>query len=1250
MSEARSPPSDTARADTSPRHGASRRDREFRRYAEAVVGLRRSAEGQAVSSRDLSLTAFAQLIALRLHAKRGIISLFDKERQYIIAEATRTLSLQQDAVHDVADEIQFGASVLERHDGDFYRKTLKGRFFEVNDLLGDEKYASHPLVTNTRYSARSYAGVPIKTPTGYTIGVLSFLDDRKRDGGLTHQEVTFMHDVAKTIMAHLEGCRTIVRHSRGIKMVTGLSRFVEGKAGAEEELEGSYRDTNDMRDRQAAQTSSLQASGRTNAMNAASNAERFDDYQRSYDPSSQSDPHGRSPYIGKVSEGLHARLLEETTSSVQGNSETAPQTLSNKSSFDPQDGISREKRSCFERAAGIINTSMNLAGTLFLDASVSGFTQLRNNTGDSTTSPESEGSNSGGLAAAVRTRSPNKFDQKPCRQIASAYDFTSTEENHVLHRPIPERFLKSLMRRYPYGKIWTLDANGHTSSDEFSESSAATDQTSVESDRPATTNKPAPKPKRKRAQPDGAVLAQLFPGVRSLALMPMYDSARERFFAGAVVWTYDPIRILSMQDDANYLGAFCDVIMAEVGRLDAQSEARAKTSFISSISHELRSPLHGILGGIEVLQDKDNAAVQEDMLQMIEASGKSLLDIVNHLLEHAHSSSEHSRSQKPNKAFRSREAGSVRPAITRYNTSSQHQPPHDIALLTEEVLDTALWSTPKPTPLSDKDRWRGSSDVGAGSAPIKVILEVEPNDLSDEAWLFRVNSGAWRRIVQNLTTNSLKYTDDGGYLKLSLSARPPDEDSVAKGKTVVELLVVDSGRGMSKSFLKFGLWQAFSQEDAQSQGTGLGLSLVHGIVKEMGGAIDVQSSKGVGTAIRVTIPLPRAPPARHLSSENDQPEPEMSTKDRLKHCTYTALGFGDDDGVGDRATQASGILRESIAVAFKSYGMRTTETGETAQLYIMPEHKAAQLARAEPQNDIERIACAKPAIVLCHSVASSRALANAGGHLTNAVHVAQPLGPRKLLKALTTCLEKLSYNASSGPEALQYDRSTAHEPSGPALIPHRVPSRPLIPSKRKTSDESNLPPLRHTRWPSSSSIQLSPTTPRPEVAASGLRTLLVDDNELNLSLLKTYMRRNGHDYTCARNGVEAVHAYKEAYSASTDSATPILVLMDLTMPIMGGLEATRQIRAFEREQVHNSDRGSRSTSNAGLPDEDMDSRSSLKGSHPPSAVVVALTAISGSETKMAAFGSGVDLYLTKPVGFKNLGEILKGLLEDSRRA
>lgn len=82
---------------------------------------------------------------------------------------------------------------------------------------------------------------------------------------------------------------------------------------------------------------------------------------------------------------------------------------------------------------------------------------------------------------------------------------------------------------------------------------------------------------------------------------------RERHYAGAIIWTYSPIRqfsselsysksctvepitkrVLTMQ-----VMAFCDVVMAKVGRLEASMKDQAKSDFISSVSHELRSPLH----------------------------------------------------------------------------------------------------------------------------------------------------------------------------------------------------------------------------------------------------------------------------------------------------------------------------------------------------------------------------------------------------------------------------------------------------------------------------------------------------------------------------------------------------------------------------------------------------------------------------------------------------------------------------------
>ena len=108
---------------------------------------------------------------------------------------------------------------------------------------------------------------------------------------------------------------------------------------------------------------------------------------------------------------------------------------------------------------------------------------------------------------------------------------------------------------------------------------------------------PAISAKRKRmAESDSTKIQNIFPGIRSFAILPMYDSHRARHLAAAVAWSYNPARLFSFQDDLNYLSAFCDVLMAEVGRLDSQNEVRSKTSFIASISHELRSPLHGILG------------------------------------------------------------------------------------------------------------------------------------------------------------------------------------------------------------------------------------------------------------------------------------------------------------------------------------------------------------------------------------------------------------------------------------------------------------------------------------------------------------------------------------------------------------------------------------------------------------------------------------------------------------------------------
>lgn len=152
--------------------------------------------------------------------------------------------------------------------------------------------------------------------------------------------------------------------------------------------------------------------------------------------------------------------------------------------------------------------------------------------------------------------------------------------------------------------------------------------------------------------------------------------------------------------------------------------------------------------------------------------------------------------------------------------------------------------------------------------------------------------------------------------------------------------------------------------------------------------------------------------------------------------------------------------------------------------------------------------------------------------------------------------------------------------------------------------------------------------------------LLVDDNPINLRFLVTYAKKRNIPYITAVDGQQAVEAYQNAYRRSrgrrpsipfSQPATPLtasvpesntamltvpeIILMDINTPVMDGYEATRRIRAYEEKH------------------------------RLQSAKVVALTALGSTEAADAAFGSGVDDFLTKPVQFKNLTAFLKELLE-----
>jgi CheY-like chemotaxis protein len=187
--------------------------------------------------------------------------------------------------------------------------------------------------------------------------------------------------------------------------------------------------------------------------------------------------------------------------------------------------------------------------------------------------------------------------------------------------------------------------------------------------------------------------------------------------------------------------------------------------------------------------------------------------------------------------------------------------------------------------------------------------------------------------------------------------------------------------------------------------------------------------------------------------------------------------------------------------------------------------------------------------------------------------------------------------------------------------------------------ESDRPSLasRHTLSPTSKEIAsgLQPTGTAAPTSSKGAitispgnvsetekripRLLLVDDNRVNLRLLQTFMKKRGYkDVFSAEDGHQAVCLFQDMLDA-TPPQPPDIIFMDISMPVMTGFEATRKIREIEldfRDKISNP----------------MET--------PPSSLIIALTGLASGRDQSEAFTSGFDLYLIKPISFREVSRLL----------
>ena len=146
---------------------------------------------------------------------------------------------------------------------------------------------------------------------------------------------------------------------------------------------------------------------------------------------------------------------------------------------------------------------------------------------------------------------------------------------------------------------------------------------------------------------------------------------------------------------------------------------------------------------------------------------------------------------------------------------------------------------------------------------------------------------------------------------------------------------------------------------------------------------------------------------------------------------------------------------------------------------------------------------------------------------------------------------------------------------------------------------------------------MTPPNGENKANTGNLHVLLVDDNKINLQLLVMFMRKCGFTYEEAMNGQEALDKFKDAClpgprTTSSEGASQHFdfVLMDISMPVMNGIEATRRIRDFEREN------------------------------NLPNTNVIALTGLASRDAQRDAKSAGIDIFLPKPVRFAELKKLL----------
>ena len=248
----------------------------------------------------------------------------------------------------------------------------------------------------------------------------------------------------------------------------------------------------------------------------------------------------------------------------------------------------------------------------------------------------------------------------------------------------------------------------------------------------------------------------------------------------------------------------------------AEAANRAKTEFLQRMSHDIRTPINGICGMLDVAEHyAEDLDKQTECREKIKEASNLLLGLVNEVLD-----------------MSKLESGEV----------TLEESPFDLHNISEEVLTVI--------------------ELLAEERNIKLIQEKQ----EITHWNLIGSPAHVKRVWMNILSNAVKYNKDNGSICIQYREVPYNQE----GMTMIEFICQDTGIGMSREFQKV-IFEPFAQENAGSRskynGTGLGMPITKSLVEKMGGTIQFESEAGVGTTFVIRIPF-------KIDTETDRMEKE----------------------------------------------------------------------------------------------------------------------------------------------------------------------------------------------------------------------------------------------------------------------------------------------------------------------------------------------------------------------------------------